>query len=347
LSSVSITKKLLLIVVVAQLSGEPCYIDGLPNISTRPQCSSSGWVVSADFLGWYASQEVASIYADVVTHFGVIPASWGAPSFNFNWDYGFRIGAGYDLEYDQWDTSLSWSWFRTDAKHTIPMNPNASIGPEFFAALLSFSLEGDTVLDVAQSMSARWSLLFNMFDWELGRSFWVSKGLSLRPFLGLKGGWIHQSIDAKYYNLAIDNISTPNLGSEHLKNNFWGVGPLGGVNTKWRARDFGSHFFDLFGDFSVAEMWGSWSCSDVYKSTIPSTSSVNTKNSSLGALTLRGFMGIGWDVDFRENKSHFAAKLGYEMQIWFDQLRIATFQLQRLHNDLTLQGVTFNCRLDY
>lgn len=290
---------------------------------------------------------MASIYADAVTRFGVIPGSWSAPSFNFKWDYGFRIGAGTNLAHDQWDTALSWTWFRTDAKRAISFNPNATLGAEFLASFLSFALENNDVLNISESMSVQWSLLFNMFDWELGRSYWVSRNLSLRPFVGLKGGWIHQSIDAKYFNLSIDSVSTPNVGTEHMKNNFWGIGPSGGINTKWRVRDFGTHFFDLFGDFSCAEMWGVWSNSDFYESTVPATSSVNTKNSSLGALMCRGFMGIGWDVDFRSNQSHFAAKLGYEMQIWFNQLRIATFQLQRLHQDLTLQGVTFNCQIDY
>ena len=69
------------------------------------------------------------------------------------------------------------------------------------------------------------------------------------------------------------------------------------------------------------------------------------KDFKLGALMLRGFMGIGWDVEFEQ--CHFAAKLGYEMQIWFNQLRIPTFQQLVLHGDLTLQGGTFNCSLDF
>ncbi|NGX32247.1 MAG: hypothetical protein K1060chlam4_00288, partial [Candidatus Anoxychlamydiales bacterium] len=173
------------------------------------------------------------------------------------------------------------------------------------------------------------------------------KGLFLRPFLGVKGGWINQSIHGQYFNLTIDSVLTNHSGSESLKNNFWGIGPLGGINTKWRILNFGSNFFDFFGDFSVATMWGTWSCSDVYKNTASQTSSVNMKNSTLGALMFRGFMGIEWNVNFHANKSHFATKLGYEMQIWLNQLRLATFQLQRLHGDLTLQGLTLNCRLDF
>jgi hypothetical protein len=311
---------------------------GLANISIRDQNPSCRWAASADFLAWFASEETSSIWADVIS-VGNNTSTWAAKGFNFKWDYGFRLGVGYDLVYDQWDTLITWTWFRTDVKHQIPFEPDASISPEFFAAYLS----GDT----PQSMSARWDLLLNMFDWELGRSCWISKNLSLRPFLGIKGGWINQSIHAKYYNLTIKDVLTHNSGNEHLKNNFWGIGPLGGINSLWKVRNFGSHFLDFFGNFSIASMWGTWHCSDVYKNTVSQTSSVNTKNSTLGALMFRGFMGIGWDIDFNASKSHFSTKLGYEMQLWVNQLRFATFQVQRLHGDLTLQGITFNCRFDF
>lgn len=344
MSSVLISnRRILLLVAFLILALSKLYtaqndLKGLPNISTRAESSSSPWAVSADFLVWFASEEVASIWADVIT-VGDDTSSWTAEGFNFKWDYGFRIGAGYGFEHDQWDTALYWTYFRTSAKHTIPFKQNSTITPEFFAALLS--------KNTPQSMSAKWSLLLNIFDWELGRSYWISKSLSLRPFLGIKGGWINQSIHGKYYNLTIDKVLTNNSGNEHLKNNFLGVGPSGGINTKWRIRNFGSHFFDFFGDFSMATMWGTWSCSDVYKNTASQRSSVNMKNSTLGALMFRGFMGIGWDVDFHAGKSRFSTKLGYEMQLWLNQLRLATFQLQRLHDDLTLQGVTINCRFDF
>lgn len=308
---------------------------GLPNRHKNRSCNSA---VSADFLAWYASEEVASIWADVIS-VGNNTSTWTAPGFNFKWDYGFRLGACHDLIYDQWDTALYWTWFHTDAKHTIPSEPLTRIGPEFFAAFLSG--------DVPQSMSAKWSLALNMFDWELGRSFGISKYLSLRPFLGLKGGWINQSIHAQYFNLTINSALTSNSGREHVKNNFWGIGPLGGLNTKWKTLDFGSSFFNFFGDFSMATMWGTWECGDVYKNTLSKTSSVNTKNSTLGALMFRGFVGIGWDAEARSGRSRFSMKLGYEMQLWLNQLRIATFQLQRLHHDLTLQGVTWSSRLDF
>ncbi len=328
---------MLLISALVKLYAEERSLKVFPDISTYRQSPSKNLSISVDFLAWLASEEVASIWADVIT-VGNNTSSWEALGFNFKWDYGFRIGVGHSWLYNQRDTALYWTWFHTDAKHTIPFTTNALISPEFFAAFLS----GDT----PRSMSAKWSLLLNMLDWELGQSYWISKRLFFRTFLGLKGGWINQSIHGQYYNLIINHVLTNNSGRELLKNNFWGIGPLVGINTKWTIPNFRSIFFDFFGDFSVATMWGTWICGDVYKNTASKTSSVNMKNSTLGALMFRGFMGIEWNVNFAD-KSCFAAKLGYEMQLWLNQLRLATFQLQRLHADLTLQGVTFNCLFDF
>ena len=311
-------------------------IRGLPNVSQRV---SGKWDISADFLAWFVSEESSAVWADVL-EVGDNTSSFGAPDFDFSWDFGFRVGVGYNLKHDQWDTQLCWTWFRTEAHHSAEVSiANGTIHPEFFAADLSDNL--------AQRAKIHWALLFNMFDWELGRSYWVSKGLSLRPFIGLKGGWIHQPIHLHYDHLIIQNVLTTNSSREQAKNNFWGVGPLGGLNTKWKLRNFGRHYPSFFGDFSAATLWGTWECSDVYKNTTDAKVIVNMKKLRLGALMFRGFMGIGWDVDFNKDRSHFSTQLGYEMQLWTNQLRLPTSQLVPLHGDLTLQGVTFNCRFDF
>lgn len=301
--------------------------------------AETDWSVSADFLYWYASEEIASIWADVITSTGN-KAKWEAPSFDFGWDPGFRVGLGHTLPHDKWDTALYWTWYRTSATHKLSSAPDTTLRPEFFAAFLS----GDT----PRKMEATWALLFNMFDWELGRLYSFGTHFDLRPFIGVKGGWIRQSINVKYSDLIIDFIfQTDATAKEHVKNNFWGVSPMGGIDTTWKLCNCRPHFFNIFGDFQLATMWGSWTCGDAYEDTLGKTSSVNMKNSALGALMLRGIMGLGWDLQFRENQPRFSIKLGYEMQLWLNQLRIATFQLQRLHNDLTLQGLTLNCRLDF
>lgn len=321
-------------------------VRGLANASRR---TSVSWDVFADALAWYASEQTSSVWADIID-IGDNTSDFTAQNLSFGWDAGFRVGAGYNLEYDQWDTQLYWTWFRTKANQTqkvfpefIPISGSVlvteEILPEFFAASISN--------DSAQKAHIHWTLLFNMIDWELGRCYWVSKSLSLRPFIGLKGGWINQKIHVDYDNLIISSAPTSNIGREHVKNNFWGIGPACGLNTKWQLRNFGTHFPSFFGDFSIATLGGTWTCSDVYNDTTGKQVTSKTRNSKLGALMFGGFVGLGWDVDFREGRSHFSTQLGYEMQLWVNQLRVATIQLERLHGDLTLQGVTFNCRFDF
>ncbi|MEI6242971.1 MAG: Lpg1974 family pore-forming outer membrane protein [Chlamydiota bacterium] len=345
MSSALISKKrillclMLFVLALPNLHASSSEVNGLPNPSTRTQYSSSSWFASADFLAWFPSEEVTSIWADVINE-GDNTSTWGYPGFDLKWGYGFRVGLGYNLIYDQWDTSLSWTSFHSNTRHTLSAKPSTVIQPEFFAAWLSGNW--------SESISAKWGIFFNMLDWELGRSYWISKDFSLRPFLGIKGGWIHQSIHVQYHRLILDyTIHTNNSGKEHVKNNFAGIGPEAGFNSKWRVFNFGSHFLNLFGDFSLAGLCGSWTVGDSYNNTLNKTCSVNTKKNTLGAFTFRGFLGLGWDVDINSGRSHFAAQLGYEMQLWLNQLRIATFQLQRLHGDLTLQGITLDCRFDF
>lgn len=343
MNSVLVSNKRIFLFLVAQAFSLPnlCAVSDdsfLPKPSVRMQHCVSTCAVSADVMAWLASQEVSSIWADVIATDDDV-TNIQVPGFNFKWDYGFRLGVGFNLLHDQWDTVFYWTRFHTGARHAI--SPILQLVPaqEFFAGFLS----GDN----PRSMSATWCISFNVADWELGRSYCMSNGLSMRPFLGIKAGWINQLIHARYDGLIIDEVFTNNYGKEHLKNNFFGIGPSVGLNSKWKLYNRRSPFFSLFGDFSTALLWGTWTCSDVYKNTLLYTSCVNTPKSSLGALAFRGFMGIEWDMCINEDKSHVTAKIGYEMQFWLNQLRINTFQLQRLQEDLTLQGITFCCRFDF
>ncbi len=320
------------------LSFEP---RGVANLSTRLEEDSASFDVSGEFLIWFASEELSSAWFSQITTkiegFNVID-TFSAPSLSFDWDVGFRVGLGYGMKYDQWDTQLSWARFNTSAQNEVS---GGVILPEFFGAFLHGDGPDFGKID--------WSLFYNMIDWDLGRSYWVSDHLSFRPFFGLQGGSIHQTIDSQWHvvSQSVNGVSIPvnYIAHENLHNNFWGIGPLGGINTKWIWGHTSAYRFHLFGDLSSAWMWGVWACDDVYTNPTPATISTNMPDSTLGALMLRGIMGLGWDAAI--NKINFSLQLGFETQFWLNQLRIPTFQQLRLHGDLTLQGGTFKARLDY
>ncbi len=314
---------------------------GVANLSTRLESSSSSWDLSGEFLIWYASEQLSSAWFSQITTeiqgFDVFD-TFSATPFSFSWDVGFRVGLGYGMEYDEWDTQLSWSRFCTSAQHSVA---GGVILPEFFGTFL----HGDG----PDFGSIDWSLFYNMMNWDLGRSYWVSDALSFRPFFGLQGGWIDQTMHSKWHVVSqtVNGVATPvdYLAKEDLRNDFWGVGPLGGINTKWILGRTSSYRFHLFGDVSSAWMWGVWACDDIYTNPTPEKISTNMSDSTLGALMLRGIMGLGWDATIR--KISVSLQMGFETQFWLNQLRIPTFQQLRLHGDLTLQGGSFKARLDF
>jgi Legionella pneumophila major outer membrane protein precursor len=313
--------------------------NGLPNISTRLHPESRDFTLYASLLIWTAKEAGADCWAEVITS-DSSSSSNDLKSVHFGWDPGFRVGLGYGMQHDQWDTQAYYTWFYTKGTDHVSSLPGAVhstfLGNFYVNNPTGAGLSGPSY----QKASIDWTIRFNMFDWELGRSFWISKSLSLRPFVGVKGGWIHQSIRSKWHNVNLSGAQFFSLGRETLKNNFWGVGPQAGVSTRWNLLARESHSLSLFGDFSAALMWGHWSFGDLFTNDLNQEVSVHLQNMRSGASMVRALMGLGWSVNFSENRYRLSTKLGYEMQFWLDQLQFYSFTGGRLANELTLQGGT-------
>ena len=152
-------------------------------------CSAPRWTTFAEALVWHAS-ETSSDWAFVVNE---DHTKFTTKNADFGWDFGFRVGLGYTMEHDQWDTKLYYTWFRQEAKDRVNLS-SGIIVPIFFTtgllANVGFENGPGGIAEVIplNSGTLNWSLLFNMFDWELGRNFRISKAFSFRPFLGLEGG---------------------------------------------------------------------------------------------------------------------------------------------------------------
>lgn len=310
---------------------------------TLAQSSKKGFETYGEILVWYASEEPSNSWANVFNASlgrGGFRDTFDAKEFRFNWDLGLRTGVGYFLDHDQWDVQVYFTWFQTKNSESLS---SGTIIPEFFGGFLNG--------DIADKSSIEWSLRYNMFDLELGKNLSIAKGLLLRPFLGLKVGWINQSIFSNW-NVVSRNVSgtitsVNYTATEDLKNDFWGIGPTAGIDTKWTFGDFGSNDLNLFGDFATAWQWGTWHLSDLYKNTSSTRVEVRMGKLNLGSFMTSGIAGISWDGDLNLLHSHFTARLGYEMQLWVNQLRMPTFQILPLHGDLTLQGVTFRYLLEF
>jgi hypothetical protein len=306
--------------------------NGLPNLSDRPPIQDKNIDVFVDFLYWYTSETIDWAFDIPISP---NPATTTYKTIAFDWAPGFRVGLGYNMFHDQWDTQASYTWFQSKATdHT-----SGRVESAFFAARIS-------LLEPFQTGKVRLDLHYNMFDWDLGRRFLVSSCLSLRPLIGIKAGWIDQTIRTKW---TIGDIPFIGLftAKEVLKNNFRGGGPKGGVHGKWILGNVNRHQFSLIGNFEAAYMWGHWTIRDEFFDIFNTHTFAKVDDRNFGAFVLGGIMGLGWDFNFDKTRSHFALKICYEIQDWFNQVQLFTNTSGGQNNDLILQGLTVDLRFDF
>jgi hypothetical protein len=320
---------------------------GLTHSSSQPLDSSNNVGFFADFLFWWFSESGTDNWAQNINN--VMFAPTGRIDIfpvDFHWEPGFRIGVNYDWQQGQWDTQLYYTWYRTVGSDHVSGN---EITSSFLGNFYINNANGAGISGPKYRKAAiRWRILYNIFDWDIGRSFLMSRALSMRPFIGLRGGWIDQKINSKWEDpILTESQPVFTVATENLKNDFWGIGPSAGLNTKWILGHVKEHSFSLFGDFSTALMFGHWSFSDTYKNNTPAE--VNYKVSSVNGLAtmFKSTMGLKWEVYFNQRRSHFALRLGYEMQFWLDQLQYNSFNTGRFNNELTLEGGTIDFRVDF
>ncbi len=280
----------------------------------------------ADLLIWHVSQETESTWASVASISGNHTTKIYAPNVQFDWDPGFRVGFIREDSNQVWDSSFIYTYFQAKTNATISNNLQV-VFPEFFSGFAS----GNFFFGGALT----WRLQMNMFDYDFGRKVNLSPDITIRPAIGLKGGTIYQHINSTWNALAYTS-------TEKLENNFVGLGPSFRLDSSWHLLKN----LNLFGNFATAWMWGNWQISDVYSrpavSGIVTATTISTElhNTQLGTMVFDYCLGLELDS---KSKPGLKIQVGYQMQLWVNQLRIPTFQILPVHGDLTLQGGT--CRV--
>lgn len=304
-----------------------------------PQNSTTHRIFVAPLI-WTAREAGTDCWAEGITS-GKSFISNNLEPVCFGWDLGCRIGAGFEITHDAWDTQLFYTWFKTQGSDYASRGPG-SMHSTFLGNFYVNNPQGAGITGPAyESASIQWAIKLQIFDIELGRNFWMSKSVELRPFIGIKGGWIDQCIHSKWYKPQLDKAPFFNLGIENIKNNFGGIGPEMGINTTWVLVAGKHNSFSFFDDISGAIMFGHWSFGDVYTNDINDKIIIASQPINGGASMLRLFAGLEWNAQWRQNRYHWCTKVGYEAQCWLNQLQFYSFTGGRLCNQLTLQGVAF------
>lgn len=346
--------------------------------------------VEASYIYWYMN-ELGRDYAgtnclyngvianpDLTSNFVPTPGRVHTPGNKAS--SGFKVGAGMDFDYDGWDSGVTYTWYRNHHFDSVASPLDADGNPTGnIASLYNSNSQIDQLINVAVNdavndampityASNDFKLAMNIIDWEVGRSFFVSPKLVLRPHMGLKAYWGHQysnwsnlfsSEEGFLYPIDFAVLDAGEvLLTSYNRQGTWGLGARCGLDMSWMM----TKCFSFFTECSLTTLWQytRTTRADVYDGavgTIANPTEVLFSNWTdlnyhqrlhMVNPVVETQIGMRIDYMFSDDEYRFRLQAGWESQVWFNQNTFLNeFGANHAYGDLMLQGLTVNVRLDF
>jgi len=229
------------------------------------------------------------------------------------WDPGFRIGTGWNTDFDRWDVFVDWTWYKS---HPSESKERKDL---IFPTLLGFLPVSwaPTTTTTFSSFSASWRILHNAADLELGRAYYMTKAFSLRIHCGLRGSWINQKAKNSFLNPIL-----PTTILTQTKNNFWGIGPRIGINGQWHIAESD---WSVLGKASTSLLMGKTRARFQVTGIQPSLTlplEDFKDNLDLFAPNFQIFLGVDWGSGLDHEKYYVGFNAGWEANIYWNQYNV-------------------------
>jgi len=314
-----------------------CYCLGPENTAVNPPvrpktCDGDLFIEVAGFY-WnahqdgmeYAVQNHVRVLDPIAEFFtqslnNLIDADYKDP--DFKWDFGFKAALGYNSPCDGWDIGVYWTWYkgRASSHDESETDDNTTL----IALWSAYSPPVFGEITYATDIQTDWDLKLNLVDVELGREFWVSKYLTLRPHVGLRFARLDQEFIIKHKGGSFSEFSTDQFSFNNevdLDNEFKGIGVRAGLDTVW---NFGCGW-GLYGDFAASIVYGRFSVRHDESNRHAAGNHDKVKilethesfRASRAMLDLA--LGLQWATLFCDCKYGFTVQLGWEHHMFFNQ----------------------------
>lgn len=301
------------------------------------------WTAREDNLGFLRRNQVVDRQATAGGRHGdVFHPDW-------NMQPGFKAGIGVIFCDEGWDVRAVYTWLRTRSTKESASRPDGTRLTDLgwtYPVLKEFNDDFD--LGNLQGGSGSWKHDFNVIDLDLGRSFYVSPCLELRPHFGLKGTWQKQEFDIEY----LTETSEEPISSFEVKSfnelDYWGIGVSAGLESVWRIWSC----FALLGEFSATALWQRFDAdTHVYSKELSNNVHLVFRNddNTFHSIhpVLEGLVGIRLDWFFCCDNYHLGFDFAWELQYWGDQNQFRGAITDARLGDLSLQGFTFRLKFDF
>ncbi len=304
----------------------------ITNQSLAQEYTNGSMALMADLLVWKLREGSSENWGQIIA-----PSGENQPvellEVPFNWQAGFRVGLGYHFGQGDWDTLLAYTRYRTQKTSHVSAN-EGGIYSAYLANFYVNNANGASFGPNYHNAGMYWSFSYDTLDLEFGRTFNIDSFLKLRPKIGLKSAIINQDIDTEWQNPTVaTNFTT---ATENLQNHFWGIGPYIGIDTLWFVYGNTNKGIQLFGNVLGGLLSGHWHFKDNYANNTPISIDIYSDNINTVATMATGQFGVQWSgcVVGKETR----IRLGYESQVWFNQVQYYSFNMGRLDNLMSLQG---------
>ncbi|MGE0670781.1 MAG: Lpg1974 family pore-forming outer membrane protein [Parachlamydiales bacterium] len=316
----------------------------------RPQNHRNAFFLTADFLYWRADLDGIPIAVKGNNASLGYQNKMKIIDMDFDWNPAFRVGLGGILGGDSWDLKAEYTRYTNHSERSAHVSGDNALIPLW--ATVTNKQSGIFVLNgVASHATGHYHLNYNVVDLELGRNYFVSRAISVRPFIGARGAFIYQHTRYHYTGLTFAEGANYSPLTTKGKSNYQGGGIRAGFNAGWHFNRYWSFFSEisgslLYGRFDTAE-------------------NMTTKNNSMTSHLSGDFnaarpnieiiLGLQWETYFCKDRCRFSLGLGYEFVEWFlmNQFprEFAPGYLNgasgRFHGDLGLQGGTLKGRFEF
>lgn len=337
---------------------------GAKTASARAAPNGIGFYVMADLLYWRAKFG-GSEYAMSDSNSSSLPKSSNLLKVDLDWNFGFKVGVGYHFDHDNWDANLIYTFYRTAGSDSSTHPASGFLLPIRTSSLIVSPTPSN--VDIGSFVACKHStsdagFRFDDLQFTLGRNFYVSRTLSLRPNFGVQSAWVRLKQNAVYSGYVLG--FAVDIGSHSVfvqdKQRLWGVGPLLGFESKWYI----GRGVSLFCNASSSILYGGYKVShkNWYSANISENSISVRGNMHQFTTTRQMILGLVYDKTFNEGKDHVSVSLGYDTRYWWalnQMLEInyeqpganGTFDgqtfYQRYSDDLGINGATLHVMWDF
>ncbi|MFA5250071.1 MAG: Lpg1974 family pore-forming outer membrane protein [Parachlamydiales bacterium] len=264
---------------------------------------------------------------------------------SFNYKPGFKVSLGSNLGIDEWIASLEYTFF-----HPKTSSSKSRVSSDPFTLVTFHDPHAGVTDSDLTKISSSWKLGIDLLDLSFARPCYIGTKLTIAPFFGVKGGWMHQRLHNHMYTASYTYYAPS-------KERTWLIGPRIGFNGNWLLDDG----FRFYGNFAASLFYQHFKQSlKEYYIAVGGTTYTYLLNlpSYINGLinpAIETTLGLAWGTYLWNNKMHLDLLAGYELQVFFNQNMMKVLEEENTSSyyavpapgDLMMHGLTVSLRLDF